>query len=782
MIYDKKYPTVTTQYSTQFTASTENLVAGGLIASDYPAVPYYIGYMPKNTAPDRLFFTHFETPLTEDTYYVATIDKKNLPFAYSGKHLDSATPYSANAYYRYDTASGTWVCNSTTNYYCQVSFINSMLPYFENIGAGIWLNGLLYNEDTGDTATFIILSYSVSPAYYQNLINFSLLLNSYKNGVDITGLRATASRTETFALNLKNFNKNGICDNITYNGGTYKCIFYGINFDNVRFNISGGGYGTYPNNNFLYDYENSYMGKREISFKYSALSSIDYNFSISSFSINKSNNSIVSVSTLAGQYLGGFHFVLSRADVQRTDNVCYRRGNCIFKNSGSTLIVYPLIPVQDIFTLCSCHPCMHKTQNYAYGKSNRYYPVYKDNVFTGEWADGAIDSDLQKLQPWQKYSLDENTFTPDDIPSAAEDEDDTRKRNDQTNLPEIGGIRLVSGTGFSSFYLLSAYHVSELGQLLSQMPSTFWEALGTATDYKMSNLLDYISALKWYPVNVAASAPSLYPDVQVSDIQFGFNGVAKVPLSSTGTSYKLGTVNRVFDMGAVYIPYRGNVQTFLDAEPYTDVYANLPYIGKVQLQANQVVGYTISCYYIIDLITGLATCFLDNGFDTIYTGSGKMGVDISVSGNDIITQSERMSSAYVGTVTHAISNSLSIGGSVAAENPAGTLAGTSNMISGLVADSIATANAKRGVPQVVGGGSGFGSTYANQYPAIIVKRPAVKIPAGYGHSTGYIYNSSVSISMVSGFAVCDDPDLSGISATSAELDMIKNTLTSGFYA
>lgn len=415
--------------------------------------------------------------------------------------------------------------------------------------------------------------------------------------------------------------------------------------------------------------------------------------------------------------------------------------------------------------------------------------VMDENGYT----DGSFVSGIECATQWQNTVDDiigKRVLEPVDptdppqppTPPSDDGEDDMRRRNDTTNLPSIGGIRLVSGTGFSSFYLLSAYHVGELGKLLSQMPTSFWEALGTATDYKMSNILDYISALKWYPINIAASAPALYPDVQVSDIQFGFNGAAKVILTAAGTSYRLGTVNRVFDMGSIDIPYRAAQQTFLDLEPYTDVYANLPYIGMVQLQTNQVLGYTITCYYIIDLITGIATCFLDNGYDTIYTGSGKIGVDISVSGNDIITQSERMSTAYVGTVTHAISNALSIGGSVATDNPAGAAVGTSNMISGLVADSIATANAKRGVPAVVGGGSGFGSTYACQTPAIIVHRPAVKIPAGYGHSIGYIYNTRTRISNLTGLTVCDNPDLSGIPATSAELDMIKNILCSGFYA
>ncbi len=451
----------------------------------------------------------------------------------------------------------------------------------------------------------------------------------------------------------------------------------------------------------------------------------------------------------------------------------------VFSPSTNRYRVFIAQGRRDMSFMLALYPCLNSTD-----MSHCFFPEIVNNKLTGNFYNYLQVE--EKGTDWQKSGeIADDEYTEDDKPqpSPSDDgEDDTRKRNDITNLPEIGGIRMISGTGFSSFYLLSAYHVAELGQLLSQMPSTFWEALGTATDYKMSNILDYISSLKWYPINIAASAPALYPDVQTSDIQFGFNGIAKVTLSSAGTSYKLGTVNRVFDMGSVYIPYRAAQQTFLDAEPYTDVYANLPYIGKVQLQANLVIGYTITCYYIMDLITGIATCFLDNGCDTIYTGSGKIGVDISVAGNDIITQSERISTAYIGTVTHAISNALSLGGSVAAENASGAIDGTSNMISGLVADSITAANAKRGIPQVVSGGSGFGSTYAAQTPVIIVQRPAVRIPAGYGHSIGYIADARSRIGSLSGFTVCDNPDLSGISATSTELDMIKNILCTGFYA
>lgn len=495
-------------------------------------------------------------------------------------------------------------------------------------------------------------------------------------------------------------------------------------------------------------------------------------------------------------YLGGLNITISQSDLTgdfETNGYLVYNDKYIVCYPTNTYSYYTLTRAKAIaevrkhFNLNRIVTVDDTHYYYGYGDKVVYWPEIINNEYTGNAITGTEQDLSDKLPEWIKDGDNtKNEYTEDDLPQPIQPddgEDDTRKRNDGTNLPLFDGIRAVSGTGFSTFYLLSSYHVAELGQLLSSMPQDFWVALGTATDYKMSNMLDYISALKWYPLDIHATAPSNFPDMQISDMQFGFNGVSKVTFTAVGTSFKLGTVNRVYDMGSVSIPYRsGNGQTFLDLEPYTDVYINLPYIGKTQLQANQVIGYTISVHYVIDLITGMCTCFVDNGYDTLYVGSGKIGVDITVAGNDVITQAERMTSAYVGTVTHGISNALSLGGALSSEDVAGAASGYSNMISGIVSDCISTANAKRGVPQVVGGGSGFGSTYAAQSPCIIVHRPAVKIPAAYGHSIGYICNVHASIGSLQGYTLCDNPDLTGIAATDVELEMIKSILTTGFYA
>ena len=419
---------------------------------------------------------------------------------------------------------------------------------------------------------------------------------------------------------------------------------------------------------------------------------------------------------------------------------------------------------------------------YGYSDGVAYYPTFNPddtNEFTLKLQTGT-QTDLQPLLPiWYRLdNIQASDYTDADKPAPTpEDEVTTEKHNGENSLPALAGIRTVSGDAFSTFYHLSMYHVAELGQLISQMPQSFWEALGTATDYKQANILDYLVSLKWYPLNIADST-----DTVTSDLQFGFNGIAKITFTAAGTSYKIGNINRIYDMGSITIPYRGGSQSFLDLEPYTSVSAYLPYIGTVSLQANDVVGYTITCTYIVDLTTGMCTGILDNGTDTIYIGTGKIGVDISVSGNDILTQAEKMASSYIGAASSAISNTLSLGASVADANVAGAASAMISAVTDLATSAIGIANSKRGIPETVGSASGFGGAYTHQAPYIRVQRPAVSIPGKYGHDVGYVCNRSYTIGTLSGYTVCSNPDLSGIPATSAELDMIRTLMTSGFYA
>ena len=364
-------------------------------------------------------------------------------------------------------------------------------------------------------------------------------------------------------------------------------------------------------------------------------------------------------------------------------------------------------------------------------------------------------------------------------PAPSDDGIDDTDRGTGTNLPAFG-LKLAGSGGFMSYFLLGMSGLTALATALSTTTQSFWAALGTATDFRTANLLQYISSLKWYPIDILSGNQGLYADVDTTDITFGFDSNAKLPL---GTSIKkLGTTIRVYNMGAVQIPYKLGHETFLDKDPYSTVQVWLPFCGMYPVKSDFVVGNTIAFYYIIDLVTGMCTALVTNDQQTLLNVSGKIGVDYAVTGNDIITQSERMAGAYVNSALSAISGGINLGTSIASENAIGAVTASAGLLGDIAKSSIDIASAKRAVPVAVSAGSGFGSSFAPNTPCVIVNPPAIRLPEDYGHAQGYVYNQTVSIGSVSGFTVCDNPDLSGIPATAEELDMIRSILTSGFYA
>ena len=364
-------------------------------------------------------------------------------------------------------------------------------------------------------------------------------------------------------------------------------------------------------------------------------------------------------------------------------------------------------------------------------------------------------------------------------PAPSDDGIDDTDRGTGTNLPAFG-LKLAGSGGFMSYFLLGMSGLTALATALSTTAQSFWAALGTATDFRTSNLLQYISSLKWYPIDILAGNQGLYADVDTTDITFGFDSNAKLPLGTT--IKKLGTTIRVYNMGSVQIPYKLGAESFLDKDPYSTVQVWLPFCGMYPVKADFIVGNTISFYYVIDLVTGMCTALVTNDQQTLLNVSGKIGVDYAVTGNDIITQSERMAGAYVNSALSAISGGINLGTSIASENAMGAVTASAGLLGDIAKSSIDIASAKRAVPVAVSAGSGFGSSFAPNTPCVIVNPPAIRLPEDYGHAQGYVYNQTVSIGSVSGFTVCDNPDLSGIPATATELDMIRSILTSGFYA
>lgn len=104
-----------------------------------------------------------------------------------------------------------------------------------------------------------------------------------------------------------------------------------------------------------------------------------------------------------------------------------------------------------------------------------------------------------------------------------------------------------------------------------------------------------------------------------------------------------------------------------------------------------------------------------------------------------------------------------------------------DLVNNLVSSAINIASARRAVPERVSSGSESGNLAYNNIARLIVERPAVRIPATYGHEFGYPYNQSDVLRKFkgTGFVACSNPDLSGIECTEEERSAIYNYLTSG---
>ena len=442
-------------------------------------------------------------------------------------------------------------------------------------------------------------------------------------------------------------------------------------------------------------------------------------------------------------------------------------------------------------------------------ESGRYLPRIVGNELTGEFFNYyAID---YLGTEWQKSKeIADNEYKESDKPK-------TYGENIRENGNLVDGNSYVSksaiygdSNSLTSYYDLSSLGFYDVANKLSQTASSFWEAIGTSTDYKQTNILDYIVSLRFYPFPVHQENDSV-----ASEISFGFGTSASITLSSVQTypSYELSKSTCVIDLGNVEVPTKQGSdsyldRTFLDFEPYTKCKIYLPYYGIVDLKCSDVIGRKLLLKLFVDLVTGMGTYYLDS-IDVSETTAGKhiltlpckVGCEISVSGNDIISQAEKVSSAYIGATLTAVNrvesiaksigsgtgkslNLLDSGGnasSVIASFLAPTLSEGVHTAIDIEKESVNIASARREVPEVISQGSGYGNTAFNYTPRLIVERPALLVPATYGHETGYPLNQSKLLGNMSGFVVCDNPDLSGIDALEEEKNMIYKALTNGVY-
>ena len=306
----------------------------------------------------------------------------------------------------------------------------------------------------------------------------------------------------------------------------------------------------------------------------------------------------------------------------------------------------------------------------------------------------------------------------------------------------------ISGGGGSSTGLANLYNPT-LAQI-KQFSRWLWGSDGLNLDQLKKLLQDPMQAIIGLHVMYATPTTGANRDIQVGYIN---SGVPSKIVTEQYTEIDCGTVT-------IY-EYFGDAR---DYSPYTQVYCYLPFIGIVELNADDVVNSTLGIKYKIDVLTGCCLAQLTvkkYGLDAVlYTYTGNCAVQMPItSGNYLSTVSSLLGAVVSGAAAVATGGALAPVAIGAAANAMGGGARASVAMSGSL-------------------GSNAGAMGIRK-PYLIIKRVESADANGYNEFYGYPTNKRVNLSQLTGYVRVKEINLSGTNATEDEQNEIVTLLKEG---
>lgn len=225
---------------------------------------------------------------------------------------------------------------------------------------------------------------------------------------------------------------------------------------------------------------------------------------------------------------------------------------------------------------------------------------------------------------------------------------------------------------------------------------------------------------------------------------------------------------------------------FRDYAPYTRVCIYLPYCGWCELPSH-VVGRSITVKYFTDIIAATVRAVVFCGNNIVAEAAGVMGLDIPFTADAVGMKQAGVVSgltAYAGGALQTAAGVASIVTTKGGKGIGEALSGASKLVSAYTQTAIAfNENTTE-----ISGKNGDGCCLSGATNIIIkIIRPKYGasssppyVPAGFGHSVGFVSNKQVRVGNVSGLLIADNVDTTGIAgATDAERAEIKRVLETG---
>lgn len=332
--------------------------------------------------------------------------------------------------------------------------------------------------------------------------------------------------------------------------------------------------------------------------------------------------------------------------------------------------------------------------------------------------------------------------TPSQIPAQ---QPQTPTGSDTGKLPAV----IPPSSGVPSIGLAGMYNPTQ-SQLVS-FSKFLWS----------QDFLDQFKKLMNNPMDCVISLHLVYvsPSTGGSDtIQCGY-------LSSGVTAKVITNQYKTIDCGHIKInKYFNNI---LDYAPYTRILCFLPFIGMIELDANDIMDSNLTIAYRVDVLTGaclaqIAVARSDYNA-VIATYSGNCAVELPLTGNNSTLTS------FVGVGASVLTG---VAGGAA-------LAGTYGAVAGGAIGALQGAAGNGFNIQKTGSISANAAAMGQKKPFLIITRPKNANENDYNSFYGFPSTKTITLGGCSGFTKVKSIHLSSNKATENELAEIENILKNG---
>lgn len=344
----------------------------------------------------------------------------------------------------------------------------------------------------------------------------------------------------------------------------------------------------------------------------------------------------------------------------------------------------------------------------------------------------------EKLEKIPKPKL---AFEIDTSEEGGGDGDYDDNQSDTIGLPSLDFLNSnsISNTKFFSCYKMTPGQLS----VLSEHLWTDWRNITEAIGNSILKPLDFVISLNMLPVNVE-STPK----------------VIKMGWFTLNSVVQGGLINQQYvrvDCGSLTVKKKWGGA--IDYQ--TDVSLFLPFIGEVTLNANEVMGATLTVIYTVDIMSGnciASVQVVKDGLNAIlYQYNGNVASNFSITSLDY-------SNVMAGALQLAVAVGTGAGRGAAAFTSA--VSSASNLLSGADVRRAGNLSATSGFMGI-------------KKPYLILSRPIQSLPENYNSFHGYVSNVTMKLKDCKGYTQIDSIHIDNVPCMEEEKTRLLQILKEG---